>query len=250
MIEIVIGFVIALAVGLTGVGAGSVTAPILMLFLRLPAPAAVGTALIFGAAIKFVAAPSYVWRKQVDFRVLSWMLAGGLPGAIAGSLLLDRLKGTEHSNWLYGALGIMIAASAAINLWRSFSRTAVRGSNDRRRWLPLITLPIGAEVGFSSAGSGALGSLALMGLTSLTAAQVVGTDVFYGLGVSLVGGGFHFGAGNYDAAVLGRLIVGGIAGVLIGANLSATLPSRPLRVAISVWLVSVGAQLLWRGLGN
>ena len=52
---------------------------------------------------------------------------------------------------------------------------------------PPIAAVIGAEVGFSSAGAGALGSLALMSLTPLTAAQVVGTDVVFGLVLVSVG---------------------------------------------------------------
>jgi uncharacterized membrane protein YfcA len=246
MMEIALGFLIALAVGLTGVGAGSVTAPALMILLHVPAAPAVGTALMFGAIIKFAAAPSYLWRKQVNFRVLAWMLAGGLPGAIIGSLALDRLKHNEHNTLLYGALGVMIAVSAGLNLWRLLVRANPKTDHDRRRWLSLIALPIGAEVGFSSAGAGALGSLALMGLTTLTAGQVVGTDMFFGLGLSIAGGGLHFTAGNYDGGLLLRLVGGGVFGVLLGANLSALIPSRPLQVAISLWLVSLGGELCWR----
>lgn len=246
--EIALGFLIALAVGLTGVGAGSITAPALMILLHVPAAPAVGTALIFGAIIKFAAAPSYLWRKQVNFSVLGWMLAGGLPGAIAGSLLLDHLKRNDHNALLYGALGVMIAVSAGLNLWRLLVRANPKTDRDRRRWLTFIALPIGAEVGFSSAGAGALGSLALMGLTTLTAAQVVGTDMFFGLGLSLAGGGLHFTAGNYDGGLLLRLIGGGVFGVLLGANLSALMPSRPLQVAISLWLVSLGGELCWRAI--
>jgi uncharacterized membrane protein YfcA len=246
--EIALGFLIALAVGLTGVGAGSVTAPALMILLHVPAAPAVGTALIFGAIIKFVAAPSYLLRKQVDFRVLGWMLAGGLPGAIAGSLLLDHLKHSDHNGLLYGALGVMIAVSAGLNLWRLLVRANPKTDHDRRRWLSFIALPIGAEVGFSSAGAGALGSLAIMGLTTLTAAQVVGTDMFFGLGLSIVGGGLHFTSGNYNGGLLLRLIEGGFFGVLAGANLSALMPSRPLQVAISLWLVSLGGELCWRAI--
>ena len=43
--EFVLGFLIATAVGPTGVGAGSITAPVLILFFDLAPAAAVGTAL-------------------------------------------------------------------------------------------------------------------------------------------------------------------------------------------------------------
>ncbi|MGH9558462.1 MAG: sulfite exporter TauE/SafE family protein [Bryobacteraceae bacterium] len=250
MMEIALGFLIALAVGLTGVGAGSVTAPALMIFLHVPAAPAVGTALIFGAITKFIAAPSYLLRKQVNFRVLGWMLLGGLPGAIIGSLTLDRMKHTEHNALLYGSLGVLIAVCAGLNLWRLLVKPNPnpKSHRDRARWLSLIALPIGAEVGFSSAGAGALGTIALMNLTTLASAQVVGTDMMYGLGLSVVGGGLHFTAGNFDTGLLFRLLGGGVFGVLLGANLSAILPSRPLRVAISLWLVSLGGELCWRAL--
>jgi uncharacterized protein len=245
MPEITMGFLIALAVGLTGVGAGSVTAPMLIIMLGIPAPIAVGTALIFGALIKIVALPSYLLRKQVNFRVLGWLLAGGLPGALLGSLLLNKTKGL-HSGPIYGVLGVTIIVSASMNLWRILRGKQQRPARDHSRWLPAIALPIGAEVGFSSAGAGALGSLVLLSITALTPAQIVGTDVFFGFGLSLIGGGFQFTAGNYDQALLTKLLIGGFAGVLIGANLSAWMPARPLRVALSVWLVSLGGQLCWR----
>ena len=47
-----VGFLIAFAVGLTGVGAGSITAPVLVLFFGLPAAISVGTALMFAAVMR------------------------------------------------------------------------------------------------------------------------------------------------------------------------------------------------------
>ena len=247
MVEVALGFVIALAIGLTGVGAGTMTAPALLLMLNVPAPTAVGTALIYGGIIKLIGAPSYLFRKQVNFRVLAWMAAGGFPGVLAGSVLFARYAKTR-SDVLLGVLGITVLITAGASLWRLIRTDRAESSTDRRRWLPLITLPIGAEFGFSSAGAGALGSIALMGLTTMPARQVVGTDVFFGLALSLIGGGFQFTTGNYDPGLLTKLIVGGVPGVLIGANLSALMPSRPLRFAMSIWLMSLGGQLCWRSL--
>ncbi len=246
--EILLGFGIALAIGLTGVGAGSITAPVLLLALHLPPPVAVGTALVYGGIIKIAGAPSYLLRKQVNWRVLGWMCLGGLPGVLFGSVLFTRYARTR-SDILLGTLGVVIALGAALNLWRMFrTRNQSAVAADRRRWLPLITAPIGAEFGFSSAGAGALGSVALMSLTSIATSQVVGTDVFFGLALSLVGGGFQLTAGNYDPRLLMHLLIGGIPGILVGANLSALLPPRPLRFALSIWLMSLGGQLCWRSL--
>ena len=80
--EYVVGFLIATAVGLTGVGAGSITAPILILFFHFKPAIAVGTALTFAAVIKLSVLPIYLRRQQVNFRILLLLCSGGIPGVI------------------------------------------------------------------------------------------------------------------------------------------------------------------------
>jgi uncharacterized membrane protein YfcA len=245
--EYLLGFLIATMIGLTGVGGGVITAPLLTLFLGLPPAEAVGTALVFSAVVKFAAAPLYLIRKQVNFKVLGLLLAGGLPGVLAGSFVLQRLNANQRKGPLLAVLGGTVIVMALVNLYRStLLKDASKPAKDHSKWLPLIALPIGAEVGFSSAGAGALGSLVLMTMTTITVGQVVGTDVLFGLGLSMVGGGISIGAGNYQAALAIKLSIGGLAGAFVGANLLSILPSRPLRVALSLWLVSMGGQLCWR----
>jgi uncharacterized membrane protein YfcA len=136
---------------------------------------------------------------------------------------------------------------ALYNLIRTLRRsTHTRTMTDRSGWLPFIAFGIGTEVGFSSAGAGALGSVALLNLTPLPPARVVGTDVMFGLACSLIGGGFHLSAGHFQSGILIHLIIGGMVGAMIGANLLAVLPSRPLRVALSAWLTCMGVQLCWQ----
>src|SRR5689334_1627529 len=225
--EYVVGFAIALIVGLTGVGAGSVTAPVLMLFFGLPPIQSVGTALTFAAVIKLALFPFYVARKQVDYRILGLLCMGGVPGVIAGFWLIGALNAKSQEGTLLLLLGATIITIAVFNVVRSVRpRQTSAPRHDRTRWLPAIAAFIGGEVGFSSAGAGALGAATLLTLTTLTPAQVVGTDMLFGLATSLVGGGFHFGAGHYNAALLLKLIIGGLAGAFAGATLSNMIPSR------------------------
>jgi uncharacterized protein len=242
-----VGFFIALAVGLTGVGAGSITSPVLILFFAISPANAVGTALIFAAVIKIIVAPMYLWRKQVDPRILTVMCIGGVPGVLIGSFLIRTLDMRHYERTLFVILGTTIASMALYSLYRTLHKGKEVKRAERIGWLPPIGLGIGAEVGFSSAGAGALGSLALLNFTWLTPAQVVGTDMLFGLAVSVVGGGLNLTAGHYASDLLWKLIAGGIAGVLMGANLSSALPARPLRVALSLWLSLIGLQLAWRG---
>lgn len=241
-----VGFVVAMAVGLTGVGAGSITAPVLILLFGTTPADAVGTALVYAAAIKLAVAPVYFWRKQVSLRVLTLLCAGGIPGVLAGVILIGVLDGKRYENRLLMLIGATVAIMALFSLYRGLAKHAPTVGRDRPAWLPWIAAGIGAEVGFSSAGTGALGSLALLQLTSLEPAQVVGTSILFGLILSLIGGGFHLSAGHYNGTILWQLLAGGLAGVFVGANLSAVLPARPLRIALSVCLSGLGFELCWK----
>jgi hypothetical protein len=105
--------------------------------------------------------------------------------------------------------------------------------------------PVGAEVGFSSAGAGALGSAALLSLTPLAPAQVVGTDIAFGFVVSLIGSGAHWFTPSSDSTLLLQLIAGGIVGAISGTLLSTHIPRRPLRFALWIWLLVLGGQFLF-----
>jgi uncharacterized protein len=246
-VEIVLGFIIAVAIGITGVGAGVITAPVLILFMHVPPAAAVGTALAFSVTVKILVVPMQIFRKQVDYKVLAYMLAGGIPGVLTGSYFLAKLSGKGTQGVLYAALGATVMIMAAANLYRLWLHPVRNEGKDWSRWLTLIALPIGAEVGFSSAGAGAIGSLALLWLTPLSAARVVGTDLFFGLCLSLIGSGFQLSAGNYDLAILTKLAIGGVVGAFTGTYVAAITPQKAFRVVLSLWLITLGAQLCWSG---
>lgn len=249
MDAVLLGFIIAAAIGLTGVGGGTITTPLLILVLRMKGAVAVGTALTFAAIIKFLVVPVYIFRNQVSWKMLGWMALGGVPGVIIGGRALVLVAKSVNSHVLYLILGITIMTAALLNVYRLL-KASVDPERDpeRPKLLSAFMFPVGAEIGFSSAGSGALGSLALMGLTRLTAAQVVGTDICFGLIVSIIGSGIQIVAGNYNGGVLVHLLEGGAVGAFIGGFAAQKIPSRPLKWALAVWLAALGLQLFYRGI--
>ncbi len=248
--EVILGFLIAFAIALTGVGAGSMTTPLLLLTTSVLPARAVGTALAFGFIVKCVSTPVYLWRRQVDYRVLRYLLYGGIPGVVIGSLLLDRLEREARQDLINLSLGALIALTAAFHLWRMFQRRSGSSVRDRAQYLPVFAFLIGLEVGFSSAGAGALGSLLLLGFTTLGAAEVVGTDLCFGLALAFVGSGLHISMGNYDPHLLLLLATGGIMGAAAGSMLAGRIAQRPLRLALLVVLILLGVQLCYRGLNQ
>src|SRR5277367_5941693 len=245
--ELAIGFFIAFAIAVTGVGAGTITAPILVLCLHLPLPLAVGTALVYSAIVKLIVVPIQMWRKQVAYRAVGYMLLGGLPGVIIGVWLFRRVVQHGHEGILYAALGSIIVISSGWHLYRTFSRkNQPHAERNHPKWLAVLMLPIGAEVGFSSSGAGALGTIALLGLTTLSTSQIVGTDLAFGLCLSLVGGGLHLLSQNLDAALLLKLLAGGLFGAIAGSALAPRLPNQKLRLVLTAWLLLIGVQFCYQ----
>ena len=245
-----IGFIIAMFIALTGVGAGTITTPLLILFLHVPTSIAVTTGLVFAAAVKLLLVPTQIIRKQVEWKVLGWMLLGGLPGVLLGSLFLAHLvsKGSQHV--MNGLLGAVLVGTAIYQI--IFSFRPIKNPREITRdapWaMPLLMFPVGAEVGFSSAGAGALGTAALLSLTTLPPAQVVGTDILFGFLVAVIGSGVHMFNGAHDAQLLKELIIGGVGGVIVGTVSAKYIPKRPLRFALWVWLLIIGVQFLYTNL--
>ncbi|HEY6344508.1 MAG TPA: sulfite exporter TauE/SafE family protein [Bryobacteraceae bacterium] len=236
--EFALGFVIAAIIAITGVGAGSLTTPLLILLLGLPAKECVGTALIFATVVKILSVPGYIARKQVNWRVFGYMTVAGAPGVIGGALLLNKVP----ANLVTGFVGLTIMIMALVNLFR-FDQVV---RHDRAKWLAPVGALIGVEMGFSSAGAGAIGALAMMTLTKLAMTEIVGTGLAFGLALSGLGGLIHAGLGDVNTAVLWKLLVGGVVGALAGSALAPRLSSYKLRFALCLTLVYIGGQLSWK----
>jgi uncharacterized membrane protein YfcA len=247
MVEFLIGLIVAIIIALTGVGASVVTAPLLILFLKIPVDIAVSTTLAYSAIVKLIVVPFQVARRQINYRVLAIMLLGGVPGVVFGSIAFKRVSAHGPKAALTLALGLIIFFTAAWHIYRHFRPAGIQHAGaDRSIWLSLIMFPIGAEIGFSSAGAGALGTVALLGLTSLTATQVVGTDLAFGLVIAIVGTGVHLIGGHYNAMLLMKLAAGGVVGGLIGSGAAPKIPNRNLRFALSLWLLFIGLQFCYQ----
>lgn len=246
--DFVLGFLIAVVIALTGVGAGVFTAPMLILFLHVPVEVAVSTALAYSAIVKLIVVPVQIVRRQVSYQVLAYMTVGGIPGVIIGSLLFRHFAVRGQRSILYIVLGTIIVFSAVWNIWRHFRprSTATRSGHDRLHLVAAAMLPVGAEAGMSSSGAGALGTIALLGWTSLPAAQIVGTDLTFGLLVAVVGTGMHMLGSNYDIALLVKLALGGVFGAIVGSGAAPRIPSRQLRFALSLWLLLIGFQFCYQ----
>lgn len=245
MTEPLIGFAIALAVGLTGIGGGSFTVPALLLFAGLSAGEAVGTAFIFAGVVRLLAAPFYLFSRQIHARYFWLLLGGALPGLLAGTVALRYMTSRGGNSTIVILLGAVLALSSALGFMPRVRKPQFIRRNSH--WLPWLAFPIGVESGFSSAGAGALGTVLLLNYSEMPPAQVVGTDLLFGLVLAIVGGIFHWTVGAVSVSVLFALLVGGLPGVLLGCLLARYLPANKLRAVVAVLAMCAGLQLVFSG---
>jgi len=169
-----------------------------------------------------------------------------VPGVLAGSLFLKQLVTAGSQNVLNALLGVILVSTASTQIVFSLRpKKDNQGARDRSPLLSWLMFPVGAEVGFSSAGAGALGSAALLSFTPLAPAQVVGTDIVFGFLISLIGSGAHWFSHASNPDLLKELIIGGVFGAISGTMLSTHIPRRPLRLALWIWLLILGGQFMF-----
>jgi len=240
-----IGFLIAVVVGLTGIGGGSFTVPAVVLLAGLTAGEAVGTAFLFAGVLRLIAVPFYLLGKQIHSRYLWLLLLGAVPGLLLGTWAIHWLNRDAGNPVVILLLGVLLAASSSVTFIRRVQNPTFAGKN--HRWLPWLALPIGLESGFSSAGAGALGTVLLLNYSELTPAEVVGTDLLFGLVLAVVGSAFHWSFGSISMPILFQLLLGGVPGVVLGCLLARRVPANKLKTAVAMVAIFAGLQLVWTG---
>src|SRR6202043_2869119 len=242
---LLLGFVIALVVGLTGIGGGSFTVPALLLLVGLPAADAVGTAFVFAGVLRLVAAPFYLLGRQVHSRYFRLLISGAVPGLLLGIIALRLLAKEGNSSVVVIILGALLAATAGVTFLPRIHNPRFAGNNSR--WLPWLAFPIGVESGFSSAGAGALGTVLLLNYSEMTPTQVVGTDILFGLVLAIIGSIAHWTFGSISTSTLLQLLEGGVPGVIVGCLLARRVPAQKLKAIVAMVALAAGLQLVWSG---
>ena len=245
MTHILIGFAIALAVGMTGIGGGSFTVPALLLIAGLPAGEAVGTAFVFAGVLRLVAAPFYLIKRYVHSRYFRLLLLGAIPGLVMGMYALRSFAGRETNPVVVIVLGLILAASSSVTFLPRVQNPKFARKN--ARWLPWLAFPIGIESGFSSAGAGALGTVLLLNYSEMAPAQVVGTDLVFGLVLAIIGSAVHWSLGTISTPILLQLLAGGLPGVVVGCLLARRVPAQKLKAVVAAVAIFAGLQLVWSG---
>jgi uncharacterized protein len=250
----VTGLLIGLLVGLTGMGGGALLTPLLILLFGFKPTLAVGTDILHGAIFKTFGAVRHRRLGTVHARLTFWMFLGSAPLSLVGVELAEYLErrygdGVESAGakvigaaLLLGALGLVAKTFIARGV-QAVDLPLLLTRRDRA-----IALALGASggfiVGLTSVGSGTFFALVMLLVFPLTAAKIVGTDIWHAAALLWVAGISHLLHGNVDLGAMGWLLLGSIPGILIGSQVTVRMPDRALRIALATTLAVSGVKLV------
>ena len=88
----------------------------------------------------------------------------------------------------------------------------------------------------------------LLNYSEMSPAQVVGTDIMFGLVLAVVGSLVHWTLGSVSLGVLAQLLLGGIPGVVLGCALARKVPAQKLKAVVALIALCAGLQLVRSGM--
>ncbi|WP_022681388.1 sulfite exporter TauE/SafE family protein [Sphingobium bisphenolivorans] len=256
----VAGLFVGVMVGMTGVGGGSLMAPILILLFGVAPATAVGTDLWFASITKAVGGAVHHHQGGADggpdYMVIKRLLMGSIPAALIVLLIVSQMHMTQIKGGIVTtALGVVLILTAGATLLRGrFHRWAltarVETASRFTRWQPALTVAAGALLGamvtLTSIGAGAIGATMLLALYPfrMRMQRLVATDIVHAVPLTLVAGLGHLWIGNVNPLLLANLLAGSLPGILIGSLLATRASDRLLQPLLAAVLVVVGWRLI------
>ncbi len=249
--KILVGFIVGVLIGLSGVGGGVLLLPVLIFGLKIPAIVAVGSDALFNFFTKVPASVLHLKKGTVKGKVVLALAIGSVPGSICGVKLLMHIRllyGDGVNNFIKSAIGLLLIIVPVLLLFQKRIEEKVSHRPPTMKGfagMSLIGLVAGFLVGMTSVGSGSIIMMLLLLFYSFPPKVNVGTDIVHAVILTGTTGFLHFRAGNVDPSLVVTLLIGSIPGGLVGSHLATRLPMVWLRRLLCALLLITGARMLW-----
>jgi hypothetical protein len=247
-------FAIAVLATPAGISGAVLLLPFQVGVLGTPSPAVTPTNLLYNVVATPGALYRYWRQKQTGGRLALVLLAGTVPGVIAGSVIrVELLPGPRVFDL------VVAAVLVPLGLWLALTRPVGGGRDRPARLIPapvlvLLAAAVGCVGGIYGIGGGSILAPVLIGsgrpatevapaaLASTFVTSVAGVVTFTILSLHASG---PVGPDWPTGVALGA---GGLAGGYVGARLQARLPDAVIRRVVGVLVAVIGARYLWSGL--
>jgi uncharacterized membrane protein YfcA len=248
--KILVGFVVGVLIGLSGVGGGVLLLPVLIFGLRVPPLVAVGSDALFNFFTKIPASIVHLKKGTVRRKVVLALALGSVPGSYGGVKLLMYIRsiyGAGVNNFIKTAVGVLLIVIPTLLLFQRKIEERVTTRPPTMKGfagMALIGLVAGFLVGMTSVGSGSIIMMLLLLFYSFPPKVNVGTDIVHAVILTGVTGLLHFRLGNVDPGLVVSLLIGSIPGGLLGSHLATRVPMLWLRRILCTLLLITGARML------
>jgi uncharacterized protein len=249
-------FVIAVLTTPAGISGAVLLLPFQVSVLGTPSPAVTPTNLLYNVVATPGALYRY-WRQgQIGGRLALILIAGTLPGVIAGSVIrVELLPSARVFDFVVAAVLLPLGTWLALTTPAPADRKARSARAVPPPMLILLAMAVGCIGGIYGIGGGSILAPILIGtgrpprevapaaLASTFVTSVAGVITFLILSVH------HHGSVAPDWPTGIALGIGGLAGAYTGARIQRRLPDTLIRRVMGVLVVAIGGRYLWSGLG-
>jgi uncharacterized protein len=252
VVALAAAYFIALVTTPAGVSGAVLLPPFQAAVLGTPSLAITPTNLVYNVVATPGALYRY-WRQgQTGGRLALWLIAGTVPGVIAGSVIRVELLPGED------VFGLVIAAVLIpLGFWLALTRPPAADAPGRLAWeipvpvLVALAAVVGCVGGIYGIGGGAILAPVLIGsgqrasmvapaaLTATFVTSVAGVTTFTLLSL------YHPGAVAPDWPAGLALGAGGLAGSYTGARIQGRMPDVLIRRLVGILVIAIGAGYLW-----
>ena len=269
-----LGGAVGMLSGIFGVGGGFLMTP-LLIFLGVPSAVAVGTEAnqIVAASVSGVLAH---WRRgNVDIKMGTILLAGGLVGSTIGVAIFASLRELGQIDLaiklsfivFLGIIGGLMLVESSRTILRARRPGGARRRLHQHYWLhglpfkmrfrksklyisALLPFGVGLFVGILSAimgvGGGFIMVPAMIYVLGMPTSVVVGTSLFQ---IIFVTANVTFlqsvQTQTVDIVLAGLLLIGGVIGAQFGTRIGAHLKGEQLRGLLALIVLAVCLKLVW-----
>ena len=268
-----IGAFLGLIMGLVGVGGGFLLTP-LMMFLGIPPPVAVASVANQLVAPSVSGVLSHWKRSNVDFKMGTVLLLGGIVGSSIGVILFNFLGKIGQLDFVIKSsyvifltlIGTLMFSESLRLILRSRKGKITRGELHQHNWLHglpfkirfrksklyisiLLPILIGVIVGILAAlmgiGGGFIIVPAMIYLLGMPTSLVVGTSLFQIIFVAANTTILQASQNQTVDIVLATiLLLGSVIGVQLGSRFTNILRGEYLRLILSSIIILVSLKLL------
>ncbi len=252
IVALAAAYVVAVLATPAGISGAVLLLPFQVSVLGTPSPAVTPTNLLYNVVATPGALYRYWRQQQTGGRLALVLIAGTLPGVIAGSVIRVELLPSPRVFDL-----VVAAVLMPLGIWLALTRPSRPQDPDRpARLIPVTVLVIlaaavGCVGGIYGIGGGSILAPILIGsgrrpaevapaaLASTFVTSVAGVITFTILSIHQHGSV----APDWPTGI--ALGVGGLAGAYTGARIQSRMPDVLIRRLVGILVVAIGARYLW-----